>query len=221
MGTGPLSTAASHRGGSPGTKLAHSPSREGCSDGAHLASTSKSASTLAIAAGQIFQWRKKHRVAQRELENKQQELREFTQLLLIKNSRLAELEQVARAGNSPSDPEQKNAATIPKAPTLSASKRDDDDLYSQHILTDSDWAVFKRHFDTSYPGYRQRLRHAFPQLTSAEERMFLLLKLNLSSKEAADMQGISLESIKKYRYRLRKRLGLEQEEGLELFVREF
>ena len=51
--------------------------------------------------------------------------------------------------------------------------------------------------------------------------MFLLLKLNLSSKEAADMQGISLESIKKYRYRLRKRLGLEQEEGLELFVREF
>ncbi len=177
--------------------------------------------TLVVAAWQFWQWRIKHRLAQRQLDQKQLELHEFTQLLLIKNSRLAELENTVRTLSTPGYFQEKSVGISSEDPNDSGADTDEEVLYSQNILTDSDWVVFKSYFDKSYPGYRQRLRNTFPQLTSAEERIFLLIKLNLSSKEAAAMQGISLNSIKKYRYRLRKRLGLEQDKGLDQFVQEY
>jgi hypothetical protein len=42
--------------------------------------------------------------------------------------------------------------------------------------------------------------------------------MNLSLREAADMLGISTSSVKKSRYRLKKRLGLKDEESLEDFI---
>ncbi|MBL7774548.1 MAG: tetratricopeptide repeat protein, partial [Saprospiraceae bacterium] len=164
---------------------------------------------LALGLWQWRNWRKKLREAQDELHR-------FAQTLLAKNSRLTELEQALHSNPTPSD----QAATAPEI-TDEPDDAPQEDLYQRHILTESDWTAFKHHFDRSYPGFRQRLRKNFPELTSAEERLFLLLKLNFSSKEAAAMQGISQESIKKNRYRLRKRLGLEHDEGLEGFVRGF
>jgi DNA-binding CsgD family transcriptional regulator len=40
-------------------------------------------------------------------------------------------------------------------------------------------------------------------------RLIALLKMNLSSKEIADILGISADGIKKARYRLRKKMNLE------------
>lgn len=58
-------------------------------------------------------------------------------------------------------------------------------------------------------------------MTEAEERLFLLLKLDLTRNEIASILGISPDSVKKTRSRLRKRLMLEQRESLQEFVKKF
>ena len=94
-------------------------------------------------------------------------------------------------------------------------------LYNQRILTDADWSSFKNYFEKAYPGYLIRLRNAHNSITEAEERMFLFIKLNLTNKESAAMLGISTESVKKSRQRLRKRLALEEAVELDDYVKGF
>jgi DNA-binding CsgD family transcriptional regulator len=97
----------------------------------------------------------------------------------------------------------------------------ENDLFNQHILTEADWLAFKSAFEKAYPGYLIRLRRAYPGITNAEERLFLFIKLNLGTKESANMLGISATSVKKYRNRLRRRMNLAEEVDLEIFIRTF
>ena len=94
-------------------------------------------------------------------------------------------------------------------------------LYNQRILTNEDWTAFKMSFEKAYPGYLIRLRNKFAYLTEAEERLFIFIKLNLKSKEIAAILGISADSVKKTRSRLRKRLELPEETDLDEFVLAF
>lgn len=87
------------------------------------------------------------------------------------------------------------------------------------ILTDEDWERFKKTFQEVYPNFFAALRYRFPAITASELRLSALIKMNLSLKEAAAMLGISADSVKKSRYRLKKRLGLVDEASLEEFVR--
>lgn len=89
------------------------------------------------------------------------------------------------------------------------------------ILTEEDWIAFKNYIQNAHPGYIGRLRMAYPEMTTAEERLFLLVKENHTTKEIAHILGISEDSVKKTRVRLRKRLSISKEVGLERFVAEF
>ena len=62
---------------------------------------------------------------------------------------------------------------------------------------------------------------AFPDITNAEERLSLLLKINLTRSEIATMLGVSESTIKKGRARLRKRLALAERQSLEDFLQQF
>ncbi len=95
------------------------------------------------------------------------------------------------------------------------------DLYSQRILTPSDWLSFKAYFEREYPGYLNRIRSCFAGITEAEERLFLFVKLRLTNREIATILGISADSVKKTRSRLRKRLNLSENVELENFVLSF
>lgn len=94
-------------------------------------------------------------------------------------------------------------------------------IYDQRILTAADWSAFKIYFEKAYPGYLLRLRNAYPSLTEAEERLFLFIKLKLTNKEAAAILGISADSVKKTRTRLRKRLELDEGVDLDAYVKRF
>ncbi|MEO6758783.1 MAG: hypothetical protein ABIO24_04955, partial [Saprospiraceae bacterium] len=94
-------------------------------------------------------------------------------------------------------------------------------LFENRILTEADWASFKIYFEKAHPGYLLRLRSNYPALSEGEERLFLFIKLNLTTKEAASILGISAESVKKARNRLRKKIELEEEVLLEEFIRGF
>lgn len=76
------------------------------------------------------------------------------------------------------------------------------------IMTDDNWATFKTLFEQVYPNFFNRIRSKYENLNYAEERLLSLSKLKLSSKDMANMQGISVESLRKSRYRLRKKFPM-------------
>jgi len=89
---------------------------------------------------------------------------------------------------------------------------------SQHaILTEEDWDNFKPLFEKVYPGFFYSLRQKVADLTTADQRMAAICKLQLSNKEAATLLGIAPNSVIKAKQRLRHRLGLEPEADLELY----
>ena len=145
----------------------------------------------------------------RALDKNRQDLHEYTQLLLAKNARLAALEQAS----------QQFQWDKPKNDADNMDHSHTESLYNSRILTEEDWETFKRRFESGHPGYLLRLRTAYPELSSAEERLLLLIKLGLNSQEVADTLGITINGVKKGRQRLRKRLVIAPEEDLEQFVK--
>ena len=79
---------------------------------------------------------------------------------------------------------------------------------------DEQWQQFKLHFDSVHKGFFERLLKNFPKLTPNELKLCAYLRMNLSTKEIAQMLNISTESVTTKRYRLRKKLGLEKDENL-------
>jgi hypothetical protein len=90
----------------------------------------------------------------------------------------------------------------------------------QHsILTNDDWEAFKKTIEAVYPNFFASLRYRFTEITASELRLAALIKMNLTLREAANVLGISAESVKKSRYRLKKKFELKEEESLEEFIK--
>jgi len=83
---------------------------------------------------------------------------------------------------------------------------------------DKDWEEFKLYFEEVHSGFFDALKEQFPDLTPNELRLSALAKLNLSIKETATILGITPDSVKTARYRLRKKLEMETEENLTDFM---
>ncbi|MFK7949689.1 MAG: triple tyrosine motif-containing protein [Saprospiraceae bacterium] len=83
---------------------------------------------------------------------------------------------------------------------------------------DNDWEYFAKHFDQVHEQFLQRLREKYPQLTPKDHRLCAYLRLNLSSKEIAPLMTISVRSVEVARYRLRKKLELENDVNLVEFM---
>lgn len=97
--------------------------------------------------------------------------------------------------------------------------------YNQLIRTinfdlkdDNNWGNFSRYFEQVHTGFNTTVKQKFPEVTSNELRLMALLKMNLTSKEIANILNISPEGIKKARYRLRKKLGITIEDSLQDLV---
>jgi DNA-binding CsgD family transcriptional regulator len=79
-------------------------------------------------------------------------------------------------------------------------------LLNSVILTDKDWMRFRQLFEQAHPRFFEKLHQAQPDLTPAEVRLLTLLKLDIPTKEMGFMLGVSADTIRKSRYRLRKKL---------------
>ncbi len=153
----------------------------------------------------------------RKLLHHQENLAVLTQLLLQKNSQLTSMELQLNEALAKDNPLEDSRLVDNSLENTVA----DSNLFNQRILTHNDWNSFKTHFEKAYPGYLTRLRTAFSNLSEAEERLFLLIKLNLKNAEIADILGITADSVKKTRTRLRKRLELPLNEQTDDFIKRF
>lgn len=83
------------------------------------------------------------------------------------------------------------------------------------LLTDEQWESFRILFEKVHKGFFQRVKEKMPDLTPAELRFVALSKLKLTPKEMASMLGISSNSIRNYRHRLRRKLDLSEDASIE------
>ncbi|NAS10522.1 tetratricopeptide repeat protein [Poritiphilus flavus] len=86
------------------------------------------------------------------------------------------------------------------------------------LQNDNNWKNFSRYFEEVHKDFNSNVKAKYPELTSNELRLLALLKMNLSSKEIANILNISPNGIKKARYRLRKKLDITTEDSLQDLV---
>lgn len=149
------------------------------------------------------------RASKDNLQTTQKELDSTNHLLLLKTQLIEELQMKLIQKDNALD-----------KGDLSA-RPESDDVYSMKILTKEDWSRFRKKFEQSFPGYLHELKRMFPEMTVAELRLFLLLKLDFENWEIAETLGISPKSVIRTRHRLRRKLGFENNKELDHFILHF
>ncbi len=120
---------------------------------------------------------------------------------------------------------QEKSALIEKLEqNLSAARREDQNndllqqLYTSTILTDEEWENFRKIFEQVHKGFIHKLRERIQGLTPADMRFLVLTKLKMSNKEMAAILGIQPDSIRTYKYRLRKKLDLGEDDSIQEYI---
>ncbi|HEY6975223.1 MAG TPA: tetratricopeptide repeat protein [Chitinophagaceae bacterium] len=142
---------------------------------------------------------------QRELEFKTKELTTSALNFIQKNSLMLELKDKIKEIQGKSDH------------GLSRELNKLQHIVDHSFNLDNDWNEFRLYFEQVHHNFLSNLKKRFPDLTNKELRLCALLRLNLNIKETTTLLGISAESVKVARYRLRKKLGLGGEENLNDF----
>jgi DNA-binding CsgD family transcriptional regulator len=88
-------------------------------------------------------------------------------------------------------------------------KPDDIQFLKEYNLTQKEhWAAFKESFRKIYPEFENSIIAKMGAVSGAELRLMMLTKLGLSNKEIAQTLLISPDSVKKGKYRLYKKIGI-------------
>lgn len=86
-------------------------------------------------------------------------------------------------------------------------------------LINSDyWNEFNYYFSQIDKSFVTEIKIAHPSLTKNDLRIIALLRLNLSTKEIAALLNVSVRGVEQARYRLKKRLGLDVNTDLGVYV---
>ena len=73
---------------------------------------------------------------------------------------------------------------------------------------DKEWENFSKHFDKVHGNFVAGLKEKYPAITGNELKLCAYLRMNLSTKEIAQLMNISVRGVEISRYRLRKKLGI-------------
>lgn len=141
---------------------------------------------------------------------KNQELANTTLHLVQKNELLVKI----RALTDKIEPHLRNSPAAKDVAQLQQLLKEDQQL-------ESDWEQFAFHFDQVHHDFLKRLQLQYPQLSAKDQRLCAYLRLNLSTKEIAPLMNISIRGLEISRYRLRKKLKLDQDVNLNEFMAQF
>lgn len=86
---------------------------------------------------------------------------------------------------------------------------------------DEYWRLFHENFDLIHKAFFRHLREQYPQLTPNDLRLCAYLRLNMTTKDIARQSGLSVRGVEGARYRLRKKLGLSENQDLVAFLIDF
>jgi len=89
-----------------------------------------------------------------------------------------------------------------------------------HLIQEN-WKRFQLSFEAVHSGYIQILAEAHPELSPAEVKLCIFLKLGMNTKDISNLLYLNPESVKVARYRLRKKLGLTFPHNLHNYLTTF
>ncbi len=144
---------------------------------------------------------------EQDIIRKSEELANSTMQLIKKNELLQKLKAESQALESQT-----------KAGSLNQIIK----LIDNNISSGHDWHVFEQNFNRVHEEFFKKLLERYPDLSPGDLKLSAYLRMNLSSKEIAQLLNITYRSVELKRYRLRKKLNLDTEENLvEWLIGEF
>lgn len=93
--------------------------------------------------------------------------------------------------------------------------------FQQNLEINKEARDFNLSFDEMHADFFFNLLQKYPELTENERRLSAQIRLNLSIKEIASLNNISVKSVEMARYRLRKHFNMQQGEDLNDFLKSF
>ena len=95
------------------------------------------------------------------------------------------------------------------------------DMIDNATSKGKEWDLFLSNFDLIHEHFFRNLRQRFPELTPNDLKLCALLRLNMSTKDMADMLNIGVRAVETARYRLRKKMELDSSVDLVQFLIDF
>ncbi|NLP58949.1 transcriptional regulator [Lutibacter sp. B1] len=89
------------------------------------------------------------------------------------------------------------------------------------IEHEDEWKLFEYNFNQVHEEFFNQLKLKYPNLTHKELKICAYLKMNLTTKEIAQLINISVRGVETLRYRLKKKLNLSKEDSLRQFLQNF
>ena len=144
---------------------------------------------------------------QKEITSKSQQLSNIAINVVRKNEILEEIRD---------ELQQVKAVMGQQLPTLHYNKL----LHSieRNVSGKEDWKLFEDNFNEVHNEFFKRLKENNPSITPSELRLAACLRMNLATKEMAPALGISVRGVEIKRYRLRKKLGLDNDANLSEYM---
>lgn len=166
----------------------------------------RTAETRELAEHLAFE--KKTRQMQKEkLESKIREITSYSLLLSNKNDLL---QQISVLVHQLSQADKKERSTINK----NIMK-----IIGSNLNTENERNNFMYHFDKVHPRFFDKLKSSCSSLTENNLRMCGYFRIGMSAKQVAHILNVSVETIKNGRYRLKKKLGLPEDQDLDDYLR--
>ncbi|MCO6148910.1 tetratricopeptide repeat protein [Flavobacterium sp. NRK1] len=137
-----------------------------------------------------------------ELDTKNREITAISVQLIAKNKLMSEISEILQnSKNSKS-----NIETDLKS------------ILFQNQNQEKDWEQFREIFEKIHPGFFERIKSVYPQLSNTDIRICAYIKIRMSLNEVAGLLNISLQSLHTSRYRIRKKLNLSPDQNLDDFI---
>ena len=144
---------------------------------------------------------------EREVQQKQSELGASLLQVAHKNKFLGDLKEQIRG------------LPDPKAAGERSAARSVLRIIDHEIRQEDYWEQFQLVFDEGYKAFVDRLREIHPDLTTHECRLCCFLRMDLANQEIASIQNVTLSAVEQAKYRLKKKMDLPREQGLNDYVR--
>lgn len=84
----------------------------------------------------------------------------------------------------------------------------------------NNWTIFQLKFDQTYPHFTARLLERFPNLTQQERVIVSAMFTKLNSNQLSIILNIRQPSVRKYKYRIKQKMGLSKKDDLSLFIQQ-
>lgn len=94
-----------------------------------------------------------------------------------------------------------------------------DKIINDNFNAEEEWKDFKIHFDQVHPSFFDKLKNHCSDLTEDNLRLCAYFRIGMSTKQIALLLHIVPGSVSTNRYRLKKKLGLQEDDDLDDFIR--